>query len=415
MKLVKRVLVVSYGGAHVAAALPLHAALHDAGIEPVMLGLTTAADVLRRHSIAGTRFLDHVDITDPHVRRWGDYLCQFHHRDGIGITREESVAYLGASLAELVGEVGEEEALRRYAGQGLNALLPVKTLQRIIKAERIDGVIATDSPRAERAALNAAALLGLPSVCLLTSFPHIGLHYLQRSDNGAVMCVLNERIKAQLVAAGRAADSVRVTGNPAFDALVTPDADTRRASLRSEARLAPGDWAVLWAEQPEPDNPGLPVEMRERLADICARRGWKLIVRLHPSSQAATQAVLAEGVLLSPRTESVRDALLKCDAVVTFTSTIGFEALVFDKPVVVATVSQYSHYVDYREDDGVALAASLDGVEPALASFHDNDAHAQQLTRARRAMPRGGHAARAVVDALASQSATPASRTINAS
>ncbi|MBC7605247.1 MAG: CDP-glycerol glycerophosphotransferase family protein [Ramlibacter sp.] len=411
----KRVLVVSYGGAHVAAALPLYSALLDAGIEPVMLGLTTAAEVLRKHDIAITRFLDHVDIEDAQVKRWGEYLCQFHHRDGIGISREESVAYLGASLAELVDEVGEDEALRRYGELGLNALLPVKVLQKIIQTERIDAVIATDSPRAERAALNAAAQLGLPSVCLLTSFPHIGLHYLKRSDNGALICVLNERIRTQLIDAGRTPQSVRVTGNPAFDALVASNADARRASLRSNAGLNDTTWAVLWAEQPEPDNPQLPVAIREQLASICESHGWKLIVRLHPSSQAATQAVLPDGVLLSPRSESVRDALLTCDAVVTLTSTIGFEALVLDKAVVIAAVSQYSHFVDYREEDGVALAQSLADVEPALASFHANDEHAQRRSHLRRAMPKGGHAARSVVHALLTKDAMPASQTIQPS
>lgn len=399
----KRVLVVSYGGAHVAAAMPLHGALLDAGLEPVMLGLTTAADMLRRHGVPARRFLDYVDLQDPDVRRWGDYLCGFHHRDGIGISREESMAYLGAGMAELVRELGEAAALARYRELGLNALLPVQTVRHIIAAEQVDGVIATDSPRAERAALNAAAQLGLPSVCLVTSFPDIGLPYLQRSDNGAVMCVLNDRFKQQLVAAGRSPASVEVTGNPAFDALVVPEADALRDSLRAKDGLQRGEWTVLWAEQPEPDNPALPVRMRERLAQICTSNGWRLLVRLHPSSQAGTALALPDGVLVSPRTESVRDALLKSDVVVTFTSTIGFEALVLDKPVVVAAVSQYSRFVDYRETDGVRVVDSLDGVEPALLGFFRNDATARALALHRQAMPRSGRAASTIVECLVRQ------------
>ena len=395
--------MASYGGAHVAAAMPLYKELRYAGFEPVMLTLTTAADVLRRHGMPVIRFLDHVDIEDPEVRRWGDYLCEFHHRDGIGITRDESTAYLGASLADLVYESGETEALARYRESGLNALLPVRTLHRILEAERIDGVIATDSPRAERAALNAAAQLGLPSVCVLTSFPHIGMPYLQRADNGAIMCVLNERIRDQLIAAGRAPGSVRVTGNPAFDALAGPDATARREDLRTRDGLTPNDWAVLWAEQPEPNNPDLPVAMREKLTQVCATNGWRLIVRLHPSSQAGTSVYLPATVLVSLRTESVRDALLKSDAVVTFTSTISFEALVLDKPVVVASVSQYSHFVDYHDADGVHVVASLDEIEPALRSFRDNDARAQMLARQRQKLPNAGHAARDIVRILAVQ------------
>lgn len=399
----KRVLVACYGGAHVAAAIPLFGELKAAGLEPVMLGLTTAAETLRRHGIPVIRFLDHVDIEDPEILRWGGELSQVHHREGIGILPQESMAYLGASMADLVAELGEDAALQRYRESGLNALLPVRTLRRILQAERIDAVIATDSPRAERAALNAAAQLGLPSVCVLTSFPHIGLHYLKRADNGAVMCVLNERIRSQLIAAGRAPESVVVTGNPAFDALIDPAAAERRESLRERDGLAPGDWAVLWAEQPEPNDPALPVRMRDMLARVCAAHGWRLVVRLHPSSQAGTAVSLPQGVLLSPRSESVKDALLKCDAVVTFTSTIGFEALVLDKPVVVAAVSQYSRFADYREADGVRVVDSLPAVEAALLGFFENDEQARSLARHRQAMPRTGRAARAIVPCVTGQ------------
>ena len=103
----------------------------------------------------------------------------------------------------------------------------------------------------------------------------------------------------------------------------------------------------------------------------------------------------------------MRDALLMCDAVVTFTSTIGFEALVLDKPVVVAAISQYSHFVDYREDDGVFVVQSMSAVEPALASFFADDEHAQRLARFRRTLPQTGQAARAIVQCLLAQDATP--------
>ncbi|HSH92062.1 MAG TPA: UDP-N-acetylglucosamine 2-epimerase [Ramlibacter sp.] len=407
----RRVLVACYGGAHVAAALPVYRELQDRGLEPIMLALTTAADVVRQQGIPVVRFLDHVDIEDPAISRWGAYLGEFHHREGIGISREESTAYLGAGMADLVDEIGEEAALARYRESGLNALLPAATLRRILQAERIDAVIATDSPRAERAALNAAAQLGLPSLCVLTSFPHIGLHYLKRADNGRVMCVLNERIRDQLIAAGRRPDSVIVTGNPAFDALLGPDAAARRVALRRRDSLASDDWAVLWAEQPEPADPSLPARMREKLAEACAAHGWRLVVRLHPSSQAGATISLPAHVLLSTRQETVRDALLKCDAVVTFTSTIGFEALVLDKPVVIAAVSQYSDFVDYREEDGVRLVHSLEAVEGALLGFFRNDDLARQLAGRREAMPHSGDAAHSIVQCLVRQALSPGSQT----
>lgn len=396
----KRVLLATYGGAHVAMAIPLHAQLLRAGMEPVVLGLTTAVDVLRQHGIPCKRIADFVDMASPEIRRWGAYLSELHHREGIGIRLDESTAYLGASMSELVEDAGEDAALERYRQLGLNALRPVRLMQRILQSEQIEGVIATDSPRAERAALNAAHALGIPSVCVVSNFPHIGMHYLHRADNGDIQCVLNERIRSQLIDAGRTPDSVVVTGNPAFDALIAPDGAQRRQALRTEAGLLPDDWTVLWAEQPEPADPALPLRMRAHLARVCRACGWRLIVRLHPSSQSSAGDQMPEGALASPRSESARDVILKSDVVVTFTSTIAFEALVLDRPVLVVAVSQYSGFVEFGEQDGVRLAHSFDAVEPALLGFNENDAQSLKLAGFRRAMPRTGGAAQAVVTHL---------------
>jgi CDP-glycerol glycerophosphotransferase (TagB/SpsB family) len=198
---------------------------------------------------------------------------------------------------------------------------------------------------------------------------------------------------------------VVATGNPAFDALTSPDDPVLRTRLREQAGIGQDDWTVLWAEQPEPADPQLPLRMREHLARVCRVNGWRLLVRLHPSSQASAPEAMPPDALTSPRSEHVRDALLKSDAVVTFTSTIGFEALVLDKPVVVAALSQYSAFVDYRETDGVLVVDSLDAVEPALVSLFRGDETAQILAAHRRAMPRNGRAAQAIVQCLLSQQA----------
>ncbi len=398
-----RVLLVSYGGAHIAIALPMYRRLREAGHTPIALGLTTAVDVYRRHGVECKRILDYVEINSSAISFWGRRLLAKHHTDGIGIQRDESIAYLGSAMAELVEDLGERRAVEQYEELGLNALRPVRLMRSILESERIDALIATDSPRYERAALNAAAQLGIPSVCVIGSFPQIGLPFLRRPDNGAVQCVLNERIRGQLIDAGRTSGSVVVTGNPAFDVLIHPDNSARRTQLREHAGLTESDRLLLWAEQPEPGNPDLPRTVRFELARICAELGWRLMVRLHPSSQAAGGEELPVGALASPRTESSREALLQSDAVVTLTSTIGIEALVLDKPLIVCAVSEFSSFVDFRAEDGALVVASVQELRGALASFTTHDARAGALAQHRRNMPAGGSAAQSIIQCLEQQ------------
>ena len=397
-----RVLIVAYGGAHVAMAVPLRLALIESGYEPVILALTTTTQVYGSQGIPFTRFVDHVDITDKRIDQWGRYLSRTHHKEGIGISLAESIAYLGASFVDLIDEFGEPEALARYETAGLYALSPVNTLKLIIKRERIDAVIATDSPRAERAALLAAASLGLPNLCAAGSFVSIGISFLSLADQGQRICVFNQRMAMQLIAAGRPAHSVRVTGNPAFDNLNQLEDCTLRRQLRGQRGLNKASRVVLWAEQPEPGNPALPVAVRNQLAALCSKNGWQLLIRLHPSSQAHDASKpLPATAMVSPREESIRHALLTCDVAVTLTSTVGLEALVMGKDLLIVKVSQYSQFVDYRADDGAYVINSLGEMETALLDIFNRAPHVLVLQENRLQTPHSGGAAVAIVDNLA--------------
>ena len=396
-----RVLIVAYGGAHVAMAMPLRLALIESGYEPVILALTTTTQVYRSQNIPVTRFIDHVDIKDSRIDQWGKYLSKNHHKEGIGISHGESIAYLGASLVDLIDEVGEAEALARYAALGLNALTPVNTLKHIIKRERIGAVIATDSPRAERAALLAAASLGLPNLCAASSFVSIGVSFLSRADQGQRICVFNQRIATQLLAAGRPPHSIRITGNPAFDNLNRPDDETLRSQLRSQRGLSGTRHVVLWAEQPEPSNPDLPVAVRNQLAALCYQHGWQLLIRLHPSSQAhGSNEALPSTAMVSPREESIRHALLICDTVVTLTSTVGLEALIMGKNLLIVNISEYSQFVDYRAEDGACVIGSQGDIEMALLDIFNRAPRILELQEKRRQTPYSGGAARTIVENL---------------
>ena len=397
-----RVLIVAYGGAHVAMALPLRLALIESGYEPIILALTTTTQVYGSQHIPFARFIDHVDIADNRIDQWGKYLSRTHHKEGIGISHAESIAYLGASFVDLIDEVGEREALTRYETAGLNALSPVNTLKRIIKNERIDAVIATDAPRAERAALLAAASLGLPNLCAAGSFVSIGIAFLSLVNQGQRICVFNQRMAMQLIAAGRPAHTIRVTGNPAFDNLNQPNDHILRCQLRSQRGLMDSSRVVLWAEQPEPGNPALPVKVRNLLAMLCSRNGWQLLIRLHPSSQAhCANESLPVTAMVSPREESIRHALLTCDVAVTLTSTVGLEALVMGKDLLIVNISQYSQFVDYRADDGAYVINSLGEIETALLNIFNRAPHVLVLQKNRRQTPHSGGSARGIVDNLA--------------
>src|SRR5256885_16174587 len=91
---------------------PVARALADRGrVEPVVLGLTTAAAAYRARGIESRGYSDYVDpVRDAEALRLGDELAGDVQGEAVGGSRAESVAYLGLSMAAPI------ERLRPAAG-----------------------------------------------------------------------------------------------------------------------------------------------------------------------------------------------------------------------------------------------------------------------------------------------------------
>ena len=164
----KSVLFVCYGSGHVRMVVPVARALRDAGLARVqVLAFTTAAPVVREAGLHLLQVQNFTRAQDAAALVRGRALAA-----ALGPVADphESAAYLGLCFGELADTVGEDEAWRRYRSQGRQAFLPVTLLSRILGAVAPDLLVATNSPRGERAAILAARSLGIPSVCLVDLF-----------------------------------------------------------------------------------------------------------------------------------------------------------------------------------------------------------------------------------------------------
>lgn len=401
-----KVFLTAYGGGHVTAIIPTYKELLRRGHQCQFLALTTAAEVARRHGIPYSRPIDYVDMDAPMVQTWGARLAERHHTDGKGLTREESVAYLGVSFCDLAADIGETAAWVRYEKLGLNAFTPVYFMRSVLTREAPDVVVATTSPRMERAALRAAYQLNIPSLCMVELFGLMEEPWLSRPDNGHVLAVSRSEVIDRLAAAGRQRSDIFLTGNPMFDQLADPALHEAGRAWRRERRVADHEKLVFWAEQPEPLDPELPRKVRQHLAAVCRANGWRLAVRLHPSSTDASMERIAEECLQSHAHEPLSHVIHACDVAVTLTSTVGWEALLAQKPLLVLTISPFSHAVTYGNDDGALALHALEDAEHGLRLLLRGGAEADRLAALRRALPAPGEATRRICDLIEHEVAT---------
>lgn len=339
------VLAVAYGGGHIACLLPVIERLRARGDRVEILALTTAAAVCADRGIPFRRIVDFPAIQDGRSRAHGERLAAAQPAHA-AVSREETVAYLGASYRDLEDDLGAEGAARRFAEAGRQAFLPVGSLAGIIAAVRPDALLTTSAPRAERAAVLAARRLGVPAAVVVDLFALSEDAWLADPAFGDAICVLGPSVREHLIAKGRPAADVIVTGNPVFDRLGDPALMERGRALRAE-RGWDGCRVVTWASQPEPSDPELPRRIEAALtAALASRPSWRLVIRRHPSEQVPPPPPHPQ-VVHSTRADDLHVLLAASDAVVTMTSTVGLEAAILGKPLVTYDRSENTHLCPY--------------------------------------------------------------------
>ena len=385
---------VAYGGGHIACLIPIVERLRARGDQVVLLALTTAAQTCRDRGLEHVRlsdFLPLLDVSIPVLGRGLSVGQSIHPAVGA----EESSAYLGAGYRDLVDAQGAQVAEERYRTLGRQAFLPVASMRRILQEVAPDVVLTTSAPRSERATVIAAGELGLPAVVVVDLFALSEEAWLADSAFGTVICVLEEGVRARLAAAGRRPETVAVTGNPVFDRLADPELQQRGRLLRQERGWSASS-VITWASQPELSDPTLPRRIEVVLAQALeAYPEWQLVVRRHPSEQVPPPPAHPR-LHVSTRSDDLHALLAASDAVVTMTSTVGFEALLLGRPLVTFDGSENTRYCPYAAM-GMSLGVpNLEGLPQALRQALAGGAP-------RPLLPQVGHACERIVAVIDNQ------------
>jgi hypothetical protein len=372
---VKQVLFVCYGSGHVAMVVPVARALQESGRASVrVLGLTTAAPVV---AAAGLPLLQVKDFLAP-----GDEAALAHGRDLVAAMGpvddpDESAAYLGLCYADLVAEVGQQEALRRYRRDRRQAFLPEALLARILRTVRPDLLVTTNSPRAERAAVLAARELGIPSVCMVDLFAVDEIRWIGAAGYADKVCVLNEQVRQFLLRSGRRADEVEVTGNPAFDGLGSEAVQEQGLALR-QARNWAGRHVVLCPSQVEPafhpfdgraGDPQLPARLLRALLDWVLKQDDVLLCVRPRAGESAPPLPRDERVCLTGQDWPLPPLLAAVDTVVTLGSTVGLQGALAGTRLIQVLGSVFDDAMPLGRFGIADAAVPLAGLAPALEQW----------------------------------------------
>ncbi|WP_445765659.1 hypothetical protein [Rheinheimera sp.] len=360
----KRYFFVCYGGGHAKMILPVVKSLQaDEHSDVIVLALTTAASFFQN---AGVKCLTMSSVTEFGTKSWrslGEELVSTESLSSL-ISYEDSIAYHGVNFGELVATYGENKACSLYAASGRQAFFPINFFCDLLSKIKPDLVIATNSPRSERACIEAARQLSIPSICLVDMFALHEVNWIARNGFADKVCVLNEHVKSFFESRGRAAKDVVVTGNPAFDTVNSVQVRNTALELINSNSNYRERFVILYASQPEPvlhpfsgkeGNPSLPRDIETILRSYVAQKDdVHLIIRYHPSEKVTF--LESKNVSFSSNNETLHPLLHVADIVAVTASTVGLEAYLASRHVVSVDCSIFTEDAPFSKmgiSDGV--------------------------------------------------------------
>ena len=367
------VLFVAYGGGHIQAIVPIAQWMQAQGYTISVFAITTAISVAESNGLPHFSYSDLPQASDADVQREGARLAAAFPPGG-PIPIEETRAYLGVNFMDLVHQNGTDKAHALYGSAGRQNFYPVRTMTSLLQHLTPKLVVATNSPRSERAALQAAGELKVPSLCIVDMFALQEVAWLKTPGFGTKICVLNDGVRNMLVREGRPSDEIEITGNPAFDGIHDPAVIQAGRDLRKKRGWDGDRFTVFYASTPEParhpftgeaGDPTLSYRVEARLREIISTRpDLELVLRRHPSE--SQEIVPGDRISASVRSEDVNTLIHAVDIVVVTCSTVGLQSYLAGVPLVSVECSVISKDAPYGEFGMARSVQSIEALEDAL-------------------------------------------------
>lgn len=370
-----KILVAAYGGGHARLLIPVIRGLKARGHEITVLGLTLGKAVFRQANVNALGLYDII----RHSPRWVEI-----ERVGKSVLTEQdihpqvgwndSLAYIGSGLLDLIETQGETKALNQYATVGRKAFDQSITANEILRITECDVLVTTSSPRMERALVRAATTQNRQSIVVVDLFASIEKAWLTNPTFANCICVFHEMVKQILVEGGRPSRDIVVTGNPAFDSILD-------IPIKQFAHDKPH---ILFLSVPDSlkgdEYESVDSERVARILEEGASKGhFTVEIRFHPNEREARREQVRGDLLDRSTSHSLESTLADADMAVTECSTAGIQAQLLGLPLVKLGWSARSSLVPLEKLGPTWVAQSegqlLAQIELAMAAgrFPRND------------------------------------------
>jgi len=327
---VSKILVAAYGGGHARLLIPVIRDLKARGHEITVLGLTLGKAVFQQANLNVLGLYDIIRSSPRWVKIEDVGKSVLTEQDiHPQVSWDDSIAYIGSGVLDLIETQGEAKALNQYATIGRKAFDQSITANEILRIVGCDVLVTTSSPRMERALVRAATTQNKQSVVVVDLFASIEKAWLTTPTFANCICVFHEMVKQILVEGGRPARDIVVTGNPAFDSILD-------IPIKHFTRDKPH---ILFLSVPDSligdEFESVDSERVARILGEGVSKGlFTVEIRFHPNEREERREQVRGNLLDRSMSHSLESTLADADIAVTECSTAGIQAQLLGLPLV---------------------------------------------------------------------------------
>ncbi|MCT7646450.1 hypothetical protein [Aliarcobacter butzleri] len=344
----RKVLFVSYGGGHINIINEvIKEIIKYKNIDFKVLALTTAYD--KSVSLFSNKYIkkisDYKDLFKKDIEKinyYGSLILEDNYNASSGISKEDTLIYLGLSMFELVQTHGEQKAFDLYNKKQRQAFLPVNIMKNILEYEKTSLVVTTTSPRFEEASLIAANELGIETIQILDLFGE--LYPLPRANH--IIC-MNNYISESLKRQGLIENKYYHFGQPAIEKTVKNILSVDKVIIKNKLELNSNKTLLYATQKPNIYNEDFSYHNfagYETINDnifsifefLYEKYNINILVRLHPNEDFNDYKKWFDKynfVQYINNKCNLEESLAICDVLLNQASTVSVEAISANKDV----------------------------------------------------------------------------------
>ena len=324
MKSSKSIFFISYGGGHLNILLPIYNLLKKSNFNLKIFALTSAINQCKSLKIPFESYKNY--ISDNELKKYKDQILE-NHDDSFDIV--DTIAYIGKNLEELNNLWGHQ-SIKKYKLKKRHSFYPYEFMKKVIKKNKPDLVISTNSPKSEFAALIAAKSLGIKTLQIddLNGESFVSLV----SD---IVCANTHLSIPNIISKGVNPENIYVTGNPAFDKYSIIQKNKTNEDVvvflsQTGLKNTINDEFLFFSEN----------FLKTFLNDLNKKvinMNKKLLIRLHPNDNVDNYNKISNDLSFKinyDNSESFFESMSRFSNFISFNSTSLMEAYLFNKNIV---------------------------------------------------------------------------------